>query len=88
MPFVKNLDAERPTFVRLTADKHATNLRKLTAGHPKTGFKNRLFTNNQRLPTEPPKKVSKSGLYMPSYFLGTFTEYPYLDCLIYIKLSC
>ena len=24
-------------------------------------------------------------LYMPSYFLGTFTEYPYLDIILYVS---
>ncbi|ADY32825.1 hypothetical protein Odosp_1808 [Odoribacter splanchnicus DSM 20712] len=26
-------------------------------------------------------------LYMPSYFLGTFTEYPYIITVIKVKLS-
>ena len=27
-------------------------------------------------------------LYMPSYFLGTFTEYPYLKILISLSRFC
>ena len=27
-------------------------------------------------------------LHMPSYFLGTFTEYPKCNYMIYIYLSC